>query len=267
MPVQRWSAVEADFVTGLARSICLTFLTACMWFQPGAIAQTFPLVPVALASPPAPNLGTERGAVKRANFSHERPSHAARQLADWVIQSNDNEGLPFAIVDKVGARVFVFRNDGTIRGAGAALLGAAVGDDTVPGIGSRPMSGIQASERTTPAGRFVASMGHNARGESILWIDYDAAVSMHRVVTSNVQEHRMQRLLSPTRGDKRISYGCINVLPRFFESIVMPAFQGTYGVVYILPEIRPMSEVFPHASSAEMDEGAKAPEMPTRKVG
>ncbi len=242
--------MEAGLATVRALTVWLAFMTAYMWFQQSATAQTVAPPPVALASAPASNVSAEEGSVKRANFSKERPSLAARQLADWVIQSDDNHGLPFAIVDKVGARVFVFHTDGTLRGAGPALLGAAVGDDTVPGIGSRPMSSIQPHERTTPAGRFVASMGHNANGQSILWVDYDSAVSMHRVVTSNAQEHRMQRLLSPATGDKRITYGCINVLPRFFESTVMPAFTGTYGVVYILPEMRPMSEVFPHASSA-----------------
>src|SRR6185503_2652652 len=140
----------------------------------------------------------------RAYFGGERPSHDARDIADWIIDSADNVGLPFVLVDKTGARVFVFDAGGTMLGASAALLGSARGDHTVPGIGEREYSDMRPEDRTTPAGRFVASVGMNARGEDVVWVDYDAAVSMHRVVTSNVKERRLQRLATPTPLDNRI---------------------------------------------------------------
>src|SRR5674476_1663356 len=59
-----------------------------------------------------------------------------------------------------------------------ALLGSALGDDSVPGIGDRKLSSIRPEERTTPAGRFVAALGLNLGGAEILWVDYDGAVSM-----------------------------------------------------------------------------------------
>jgi hypothetical protein len=31
---------------------------------------------------------------------------------------------------------------------------------------------------------------------------------------------------------------------RFYEQVVSPAFKGTYGVVYVLPETRPVREMF-----------------------
>ena len=37
-----------------------------------------------------------------------------------------------------------------------------------------------AEERTTPAGRFVASLDRDVHGQEVLWVDYDAAISMHR---------------------------------------------------------------------------------------
>ena len=80
------------------------------------------------------------------------------------------------------------------------LLGLARGDDTVPGIGEKKLSEIPPEERTTPAGRFVAEPGVNAEGDDIVWVDYDAAVSMHRVRTTNPVERRLQRLLSRTPG-------------------------------------------------------------------
>jgi len=179
-----------------------------------------------------------------ADFDREQASHDARQLADWVVDSGDNLNLPFVIVDKVNARVFVFDAGGRIRGAAPALLGLARGDHSVPGIGERELSAIGPADRTTPAGRFVAAIGHNARGEDVVWVDYDGAVSMHRVITSNPKERRLHRLATPTAKDNRISYGCINVPVVFYETVVRPAFTGTEGIVYVLPEVRSMREVF-----------------------
>ena len=181
---------------------------------------------------------------KRANFEQERASHEARHVADWIVDSGDNLRMPFVIVDKTNAKVFVFNPDGRLHGAASALLGLALGDDAVPGIGKRKLSSIRPEERTTPAGRFVAAMGRNLYGKEILWVDYDGAVSLHPVVTTNPKERRAQRLATPTSHDKRISYGCINVPVKFFQNVVRPAFTGTNGIVYVLPEIRTVREVF-----------------------
>ncbi|MEO5658579.1 MAG: hypothetical protein ABIQ90_02115, partial [Polaromonas sp.] len=112
---------------------------------------------------------------KRANFEGELASPESRNLADWVVDSGDNRSMPFVIVDKAQAKVFVFHADGRLRGAAPTLLGLARGDDSVPGIGTRKMSSILPEERTTPAGRFVASLDRNLHGVEILWVDYDTA--------------------------------------------------------------------------------------------
>ncbi len=181
---------------------------------------------------------------KQANFEGEHKSKKARHVADWVVDSGDNRGMPFAIVDKIDAKVFVFDADGQLRGAAPALLGLARGDDSAPGIGDLKLSQIPPAERTTPAGRFVAFMAYNSHGKTILWVDYDGAVSLHRVITTNPREHRLQRLATPTPKDNRISFGCINVPAKFFDNVVSPAFTGTYGIVYVLPETRSNSETF-----------------------
>lgn len=181
---------------------------------------------------------------RRANFNHAPASPDARRVADWVVASGDNAQMPFIVVDKTDARVFVFQPDGTLRQSAPALLGSATGDDSAPGIGDRPLSAIRPEERTTPAGRFIASLDRNLRGGPMLWIDYDTAVSMHPVITSKAVERRAQRLATPTPLDNRISYGCINVPPGFFKDVVMPAFKATPGVVYVLPEVRRLDEVF-----------------------
>jgi hypothetical protein len=76
---------------------------------------------------------------------------------------------------------------------------------------------------------------------------------MHRVLTTNLKERRLQRLATATPLDNRISYGCINIPAKFYENVVRPAFSGTYGIVYVLPETRPAHEVF-----ASYDVGERA---------
>ena len=69
------------------------------------------------------------------DFAGERPSAEARRVAQWVIGSGDSHGLPFAIVDKKDARLFVFEPGGRVVGATPALLGLAPGDHSAPGVG------------------------------------------------------------------------------------------------------------------------------------
>jgi hypothetical protein len=172
-------------------------------------------------------------------------SEEVTRFQSWVVASGDNQGLPFAIVDKVQAEVLVFDPDGQLRGAAPALIGMARGDDSEPGIGERKLSTIRPEERTTPAGRFISGFGQVPGEETILWVDYEDAISIHPVITSNRKEHRLQRLKSPTPDDNRITFGCINVPAGFYEDVVRRTFTGTKGVFYILPEMKPVEDVFP----------------------
>ena len=81
------------------------------------------------------------------------------------------------------------------------------------------------------------------RGEDIVWVDYDAAVSIHRVRTRVQAERRLERLASPTPQDNRISYGCINLPRHFYEAVLVPHARAG-AVVYVLPEIRTHRDVF-----------------------
>jgi hypothetical protein len=182
-----------------------------------------------------------------ADFRGESASRDARRAADWVVASADNHAMPFVIVDKLQAKVFVFDVQGRLKGASPALLGLAHGDSSAPGIGQRKLAAIRPDERTTPAGRFVASLGNDLGEKDILWVDYENAISMHRVITGNRHDQRLRRLASSTIADNRITYGCINVPVKFYETYVRPSFTGTSGVVYILPDVKPMRDVFPGA--------------------
>ena len=178
-----------------------------------------------------------------ADFGAAAPSGDTRRLADWVVRSGDAHGRPFIIVDKVGARVFAFALDGSLEGDAPALLGLARGDVSPPGIGDRKLADIGPADRITPAGRFDAVMGRNF-AHDILWVDYDAAISLHRVATGTKAERRLARLVTASTADNRVSYGCINVPTVFYETIVAPLFRPANGVVYVLPETRPFAELF-----------------------
>lgn len=179
-----------------------------------------------------------------ASFGSEPASIPVRRVADWIAASGDNQGLPFVIVDKVDAKVFAFDAQARLRGSAPALLGLTVGDDSTPGVGDKKLADIGPSERTTPAGRFVASLGQDLGEKDVLWVDYKDAIALHRVITTNPKEHRLQRLATPTVLDKRISYGCINVPVAFYETAIKPAFTGTNGVVYVLPEKNALENTF-----------------------
>ena len=185
-------------------------------------------------------------------YDIEPPTPAVSQFTNWVIASRDNDDLPFIVIDKIAAEVFVHDAQGWLVGATPALLGEALGDDSVPGIGDRDLSDIKPEERTTPAGRFVAKFGPSNGQRNVLWVDYATSVSLHPVITNKKEERRLERLVSPTPDDNRITYGCINVPLAFYTQVVWPMFKDTSGVVYILPETKALKEVF-HAFRPHRD--------------
>ncbi len=182
-----------------------------------------------------------------AEFGSAQPSPDALYIANWVADARDNGGRPFVIVDKRFAHVYVFDAQARLVGDTPVLLGAASGDDSVAGIGQKAIEDIPEHERTTPAGRFMAQRGVNARNEDVVWIDYGAAVSMHRVLSTVAAERRLERLASPTVEDNRISWGCINIPVAFFEAKLAPNFRDFRAPVYVLPEVKRLDEVFPAA--------------------
>ena len=172
-------------------------------------------------------------------------SPVVAELGDWAVASGDNQGRPFIVIDKPAAEVFVFDAGGALLGSAPALLGSALGDDSAPGIGDLELADIPMDQRTTAAGRFIAHLGPAKGMSSVLWVDFTTALSMHPVITSNADEHRLERLKSPSPDDRRITHGCINVPARFYRDTVRKTFTSTEAVVYILPDVKPLGEVFP----------------------
>ena len=209
--------------------------------QPSAAATAPSTAPdsQADASSPSPVPG-----VRLADFRGEEPSRDARHVANWVVHTSNAKNHAFVIIDKKDARVYVFSPDGKLKDSAPALLGSARGDDSFPGIGEKPLAQIQPHEKTTPAGRFVAEPGQNTNNEDIIWVDYDAAVSMHRIRPNNEKERRLERLASLAVDDNRISFGCVNLPVTFYENVLSPTVQQFGAIVYVLPEVKTAQQVF-----------------------
>ncbi len=178
------------------------------------------------------------------DFGSEHPSADARRVAHWIVGSGDNNGLPFAIVDKKDARLFIFEPGGRVIGATPALLGLAPGDHSLPGVGDKDPSLLKPFERTTPAGRFESEPGRNHTGEAIVWFDYDAALAIHRLRPGKTHATRVKSLASRVPADRRASLGCVVVPEAFYDSVVGPTLGSERGVVYVLPETLPADELF-----------------------
>lgn len=174
------------------------------------------------------------------------PSVATQRVADWIAASGDNKALPYIIVDKTNAALFLFSAKGVSLGVVPVLIGVAVGDDATPGIGSKNLAEIGPAEKTTPAGRFLAKFGLAAGRERILWVDYATSVALHPIPKgASKNERRRERMLSPTPDDNRITFGCINVPLVFYNKVLRPLVQKKGAYVYVLPDTKPLEVVFP----------------------
>ena len=142
-------------------------------------------------------------------------------LAQSVLASADQRGMPFAIVDKRAAVMVVFRKDGTSAGQTPVLLGMIPGDRSATGVGDRAQHGrLRPDDRTTPAGRFESEPGRNLAGEPIVWVDYGSALAIHRLRAGASRERRVQGIASKRALDRRLSDGCIVVPEAFYLSVV-----------------------------------------------
>lgn len=176
----------------------------------------------------------------------ESQSAASTRVADWIAASGDNGALPYIIVDKQTASLLLFDAKGKPLGKVPVLIGVAVGDDATPGIGNKSLAEIGPAEKTTPAGRFLAKYGLAAGNQKVLWVDYATSVALHPIPPgASKKERRRQRMLSPTSDDNRITFGCINVPLAFYNKSVRPIFQKKGGYVYVLPDTKPLEDVFP----------------------
>jgi hypothetical protein len=163
-------------------------------------------------------------------------SNDALYLEHWIHAGQDNHGRPFVIVDKRAARIFVFAASGSLVGTSSTILGSARGDQPVPGAGQKDPALLLPAERKTPAGRFESQPGRNLAGETVVWVDYETGIAIHRVRPGRAQVQRLHSLATDATDDKRLSLGCVVVPEQFFASVVMPVLGHGHATVYVLPE-------------------------------
>ena len=194
----------------------------------------------AFSAPVAPDQAPKNSSGNNNEYASQILAADVLQVVERALASGDARGKPFAVVDKRQARIYVFDSDGRLAGTAPSLLGLAKGDASAPGVASKVGTGIPLDERTTPAGRFESEPGRNIKGEAIVWVDYDAAVAIHRLRPAPAAERRPQRLASANPDDRRISLGCIVVAPEFYDSVIAGTLGRQRGVVYVLPDAPPV---------------------------
>lgn len=208
----------------------------------GALAIALALASINVAS--AKDAATQPVAAVDELPQGQEVSDTVIELAGWVVASKDSQGYPFAIMDKAAAQVLVFDGEGKLRGAAPALFGSAKGDHTAPGIAGLALRAIPGRDRTTPAGRFIGGYGPSIDAGRVLWVDYDSGVALHPITTGVPAEKRAERLASASADDNRVTHGCINISPTFYEQIVRTTFERG-GVFYVLPDKASIEETFP----------------------
>jgi hypothetical protein len=178
------------------------------------------------------------------------------RITRWIAETRNNGGLPYLVIDKVGAKVLAFDGAGRLQATAPVLLGMARGDKMLA-PNDATMEQMPPSVRITPAGRFVSRLARDAKGAELLVLDYAASLSLHPVALDKPKERRAERLNSETPDDNRISFGCINVPTAFYKTVVSPAFTGTKGIVYVLPETGSATALFGLDSAGAVASGAQ----------
>lgn len=192
---------------------------------------------VVSAQPAAPGAGLAATKPLAAQWRRPSVSPAMQALAGRVLGLADHGHQPFAIVDKQAALLAVYHADGTLAAVSTALLGRDIGDQLVPGVGERAQTGrLLPGDATTPGGRFVSSPGHNRFGEAVVWVDFSAALAIHRLRPGANQPERARGLASVNPRHKRMSAGCVVVSAAFYQAVVEPVLGRSQATVYVLPE-------------------------------
>ena len=182
-------------------------------------------------------LPNEAAAALHSALARERASPEVEQVARWAVESQDHAGLPFVVVDKARARLFAFDLSGRLLASTPVLLGASRGDGP-------------AAAAATPAGRFVGATWLSIHGDGIVWINADAALSLHGIPSGLSPGHSAQRLASDDVEDKRISDGSLHVSGQFYRDY-LSALKGQASIAYVLPEVVPVRDVFNTYSSPQ----------------
>jgi hypothetical protein len=217
--------------------------------KPAPPPEPAPVVVPLPPPPPPPPIPLEFSGIQTeapVPAAMDRLQAASPEVLDtvqWVAASKDNAGLPFVVVDKVNARVYAFTPAAQLKATAPVLLGGGAGDKVLVSPDA-PMSAIPLEKRITPAGRYPSHLVVDNHGKTVLLIDGANLITMHVVVKGTPAQRRAERLASVASDDNRISFGCINVPPAFFATVLDPDFRPATGIVYILPEKTTSAQLF-----------------------
>lgn len=192
--------------------------------------------PVALA----PDTSSSEQRVQRA-LAHVRASWEVRQLAQWVIQNQDNRHAPFLVVDKAQARLYAFDAQGELLASTDVLLGALQGD--MPEAAATPAGRFTAQDRGGPLARLV-------------WANAETELELYGSRSHQTPGRADWRLASDRAEDKRISDGSLHVAPQFFREH-LAGLRGRASTLYVLPE------TVPRLRTASTTRGAAVPRRPS----
>lgn len=160
-------------------------------------------------------------------------SNTASAVRAWVQETKDNRGQKYIIADKVSGEMHIMDSRGNVLATMPALYGTQKGDAAVPG--QTPAGIFTLQQRYDVASSFGGDVQQFAEHtDGSIW-------AIHRVLTSNPKQMRQARLNSPTAEDNRISLGCINVPADMYNKYLKNGFKGK---LYVIPEQRPLGEVF-----------------------
>jgi hypothetical protein len=134
-----------------------------------------------------------------------------------VVQAQE---LPTLTADKVAGTLTVFYPDTKESKVVPALFGKVKSDRlnmdnyNIPGV---------AADGITPAGKYkITKMFSWRLNEPVLVFiqGTNTIEGIHPLWMNNPEQHRVERLLSVTPSDNRVTGGCINVAPDFFYSVL-----------------------------------------------
>lgn len=157
-------------------------------------------------------------------------SNDANALVSFVEATADHDNKPYLIADKKSGVIHVMSADHKVIKSSSALYGRESGDSM--GVGKTPSGAftIKITKAPQSYGGDIAQFASIKEGE----------YSVHRMINVKGQE-RGKRIASTDPSVKRISDGCVNVPPEFYNAYIS---KGEVHKIYVLPEEQTVADTF-----------------------
>ena len=149
-----------------------------------AVALPAPAAPASSDTSPASESQQDQTAVDPVEQQADVPSDEAMRTMTWVAASGDNFGLPYIIIDKVAAEVFVLRSRQP-NGRSGACAGWNEGWRRIVARRGGSRTVCHSTGRPDDAGRKIRCKVRPCGGwpGRVVGRDYSTAISLHAVIT------------------------------------------------------------------------------------